>query len=95
MLSLVTASPLGFAPAAAIMQPLKAARSSAVSMGIADLPGISTETGNVVWDPLGLSDNMDEANLRLIRAAELKHGRVAMLAVSLLPHIPPTAAARR
>ena len=49
-------------------------------MGVADLPGISTETGGVVWDPLGLSDNMDEGNLNLIRAAELKHGRVAMLA---------------
>ena len=49
-------------------------------MGVADLPGISTEVGNVVWDPLGLSDNMDDANLKLVRAAELKHGRVAMLA---------------
>ena len=47
-------------------------------MAVADLPGISTETGNVVWDPLGLSDNMDEQNLKLIRAAELKHGRVGM-----------------
>lgn len=38
------------------MQPLRAVRSSAATMGVADLPGISTETGNVVWDPLGLSD---------------------------------------
>merc|ERR1719217_2055868 len=49
-------------------------------MGVADLPGISTETGNKVWDPLGLSDKMDESNLNLVRAAELKHCRVAMLA---------------
>merc|ERR1712113_607292 len=33
-----------------------------------------------VWDPLGLAENMDESNLNLVRAAELKHGRVAMLA---------------
>lgn len=44
-------------------------------------PGISTETGNAVWDPLKLADKMDEGNLNLVRAAELKHGRVAMLAI--------------
>merc|ERR1711865_132194 len=32
------------------------------------------------WDPLKLSQNMDEGNLNLVRAAELKHCRVAMLA---------------
>jgi len=53
---------------------------ASVQMGVADLPGISTETGGKVWDPLGLSDKMDEGNLNLVRAAELKHGRVAMLA---------------
>ena len=40
---------------------------------------LALSRADVVWDPLGLSDNMDEANLRLIRAAELKHGRVAMV----------------
>jgi hypothetical protein len=44
------------------------------------LPGVSAEFGNKVWDPLGLSSKMDEENLNLIRAAELKHARVAMLA---------------
>jgi len=53
---------------------------ASVQMGVTDLPGISTETGNVLWDPLELSKNMDEGNLNLVRAAELKHGRVAMLA---------------
>merc|ERR1719199_1240486 len=65
---------------AAVMAPMRAARSSSPVMGVSDLVGVSTETGNKVWDPLGLSDNMDEQNLKLIRAAELKHGRVAMLA---------------
>jgi len=70
-------SAVGFAPVT--LQPVRAMRAS-VSMGVADLPGISTETGNVVWDPLGLSKNMDESNLNFVRAAELKHCRVAMLA---------------
>jgi len=47
---------------------------------VASLPGVSAEFGNKVWDPLGLSSKMDEENLNLIRAAELKHCRVAMLA---------------
>ena len=75
--ALVASSALGYAP---MMQPLRAARSCAVSMAVSDMPGISTETGNVVWDPMGLSENMDDANLKLVRAAELKHGRVCMLA---------------
>jgi len=62
------------------MRPTQAAR-AAVQMGVADMPGISTETGNAVWDPLKLADKMDEGNLNLVRAAELKHGRVAMLAI--------------
>ena len=33
-----------------------------------------------MWDPLELSKDMDEGNLNLVRAAELKHGRIAMLA---------------
>merc|ERR1719262_1004533 len=49
-------------------------------MGLDSLPGISAECGGKVWDPLGLAANADEANLNLLRAAELKHGRVAMLA---------------
>ena len=75
----LASSALGFSPAAALA-PASAMRAATVTMGVSDLPGISTETGNVVWDPLGLSKNMDEANLNLIRAAELKHCRVAMLA---------------
>merc|ERR1719487_1010380 len=80
MLGFVAASSLAFSPGAV---PLRspAVQLPAVSMAVSDLAGISTETGNVVWDPLKLSENMDDANLKLVRAAELKHGRVAMLAV--------------
>lgn len=33
------------------------------------------------WDPLGLSSNIDQETFTNYRTAELKHGRVAMLAV--------------
>jgi len=79
MLALAATPTLAYSPMMAT-QPLRAVRSSALTMGVSDLPGISTEVGNKIWDPLGLSDKMDESNLNLIRAAELKHGRVAMLA---------------
>lgn len=80
MLAVVTHSALAYQPLAA-MQPVRAIRQGAAPMmAVGDMAGISTECGNKVWDPLGLSDNMDEANLNLIRAAELKHCRVAMLA---------------
>ena len=76
MLALSTSA---FAFQAPMLQPTRAMR-AAVTMGVADLPGISTETGNKLWDPLKLSEKMDESNLKLVRAAELKHCRVAMLA---------------
>lgn len=61
------------------VSPYRAMR-AAPQMGVSDMPGLSVETGGKVWDPLGLTENMDEQNLKLMRAAELKHGRVAMLA---------------
>lgn len=78
MLSLIAPAATSFSPVA-MMRPTHAR--AMVQMGVTDMPGISTETGNVVWDPLKLADNMDEGNLNLVRAAELKHGRVAMLAI--------------
>jgi len=79
MLALVASSALSYQPLA-VPQPARAVRNGAVSMALTDMAGISTEVGNKVWDPLKLSENMDEGNLKLIRAAELKHCRVAMLA---------------
>merc|ERR1712167_419132 len=32
------------------------------------------------WDPLGISTNLDEGKILFYREAELKHGRVCMLA---------------
>ena len=42
--------------------------------------GAAQETGNAVWDPLGLADLGSPATLAWFRHAELKHGRVAMAA---------------
>ncbi|EOD13679.1 light harvesting protein [Emiliania huxleyi CCMP1516] len=78
MLSLASPTACGFA---APLAPRSAVRSASPSMlAVTDLVGASTEVSNKVWDPLKLSENMDESNLKLVRAAELKHCRVAMLA---------------
>lgn len=44
------------------------------------------------WDPLGLLDNADTARFNRLRYVEVKHGRVAMLAV--LGHIVTTGGVR-
>jgi len=75
----VASSAVGYAPAAALA-PMRAARASTAVMGVTDMAGISTEVGKKLWDPLNLTEKMDEPNLKLMRAAELKHCRVAMLA---------------
>ncbi|CAN0255388.1 unnamed protein product [Discosporangium mesarthrocarpum] len=62
----------------------KAPRSVAVTMTagsdyMATLPGAPFPDGNV-WDPVGFSVKNDPETLKKYREAELKHGRVAMLA---------------
>jgi len=70
------------------MQPAAAARSSAVTMGVESMEGITVETANKVFDPLELSKVGSDSTLAWFRHAELKHGRVAMAAmVGLLVHI--------
>ena len=41
--------------------------------------GVGIETGNKVFDPMGLSKIASEETLAWYRAAELKHSRVAMV----------------
>jgi hypothetical protein len=65
-------SAAAFAPAA------KTASSSALNSYENEL-GVIDPTG--FFDPLGLSDNIDQDTFDQYRAAELKHGRVAQLAV--------------
>merc|ERR1712242_277216 len=40
------------------------------------------EPGKYVWDPMGETVDMDEAKFRWYRKAEIKHGRVAMIAIA-------------
>jgi hypothetical protein len=58
-----------------------AARSSSskIAMNAEPLPGVSAPLG--YFDPLGLSKGKSAATMASYRVAELKHGRVAMLAV--------------
>lgn len=54
-------------------------RMSAGSDYVASLPGAPFSDGQV-WDPVGLSDGADPSDIKKWREAEIKHGRVAMLA---------------
>ena len=54
-------------------------RSSALRMGFESEPGVLPPVG--FFDPLGLSKNIDQETFDQYRTAELKHGRVAQLAV--------------
>merc|ERR1712217_713382 len=40
------------------------------------------EPGKYVWDPMGETVDMDEDKFRWYRQAEIKHGRVAMIAIA-------------
>merc|ERR1719263_2328143 len=65
-----------------------ATRSIAVRMGVESMEGVGPETGNVVFDPVGLATMGGDETLAFFRHAELKHGRVAMAAmVGFLVHI--------
>lgn len=64
--------------AAAAFAPRGAARTSSTSLKMSDLIGASPPVG--FFDPLGLSNGKDEETMRWYRAAELKHGRISMLA---------------
>ena len=67
------ASAAAFAPAA------NKASTSALSMSYENELGVIAPTG--FFDPLGLSSGIDQATFDQYRTCELKHGRVAQLAV--------------
>jgi len=58
----------------------KAARAPVAMKALEDMPGAMPPVG--VFDPWGLADTGNEETLLWYRAAELKHGRVAMLATA-------------
>merc|ERR1719454_2505942 len=80
MLSMVVA-PMSFAPVAPALRTATPSAAS-VQMGVADMEGTGPETGGKVFDPMGLSTIASEETLAWYRAAELKHSRVAMAAVT-------------
>ena len=58
---------------------LSSGRSASLKMGFEDAPGVLPPVG--FFDPLGLTKNIDQEKFDQYRTAELKHGRVAQLAV--------------
>ncbi|KAJ1449737.1 putative plastid light harvesting protein [Pelagophyceae sp. CCMP2097] len=64
--------------AALVAQPTKAARTVVVSAAAKDMVGVSGPLG--FFDPLGLSKDLESGRLAFYKEAEIKHGRVAMLA---------------
>merc|ERR1719326_609067 len=83
MLSIAVAS-MGFAPTGMrVAQPHYSVR-----MGVDTMEGVGPETAGKVFDPLSLAATGSPATLKWFRAAEIKHGRVAMAAmVGFLFHI--------
>jgi len=55
---------------------------ASVQMGVADMEGAGVEVGGKVFDPYGFSKQASDETLAWYRAAELKHSRVAMAAVT-------------
>merc|ERR1719504_84898 len=80
MLSLF-AQPLSFNTPTAVVRSVTPAAAS-LRMGVADMEGTGPETGGKVFDPMGLSKIASAETLAWYRAAELKHSRVAMAAVT-------------
>jgi hypothetical protein len=72
VLTTLVASAAAFAPA-------KQAQTSTALADYSEELGVIAPTG--FWDPLGLSSKIDQDTFDTYRAAELKHGRVAQLAV--------------
>ena len=66
------------APATGFVAPVAPASSSALRADASGMDGIQAPTG--FFDPLGLSKSASDETLAWYRAAEIKHGRVAMAA---------------
>mmetsp|Transcript_6423 Transcript_6423/g.8141 ORF Transcript_6423/g.8141 Transcript_6423/m.8141 type:complete len:196 (-) Transcript_6423:289-876(-) len=76
MKSVIIAS---LACSAAAFAPAQVGRSSTAVQGFENEPGVIAPTG--FFDPLGFTDDIDQEKFDQYRTAELKHGRVAQLAV--------------
>lgn len=74
-LALLAGSAVAFAPVAQ-----QAPRTTSLSAGFDSELGVQPPLG--FYDPLGLLDDGSEAKFERLRFVELKHGRIAMLAVA-------------
>jgi light-harvesting complex I chlorophyll a/b binding protein 1 len=80
LLSLI-ASVAAFIPASFNNVPASTGRTSGVmKMNFADESGVVAPLG--YWDPAGFSDSGDVEQFNRYRAVEIKHGRIAMLAMT-------------
>eukprot|EP00591_Stephanopyxis_turris_P009064 CAMPEP_0195518882 /NCGR_PEP_ID=MMETSP0794_2-20130614/13847_1 /TAXON_ID=515487 /ORGANISM="Stephanopyxis turris, Strain CCMP 815" /LENGTH=207 /DNA_ID=CAMNT_0040647915 /DNA_START=52 /DNA_END=675 /DNA_ORIENTATION=+ len=84
ILSLLIGSAAAFAPS------VKPARTTALNMAFEGELGAQPPIG--FWDPLGLVADGNQSNFDRLRYVEIKHGRVAMLAV--LGHVVTAAGIR-
>ena len=73
IVSATVASALGFAASAS-----RLSRSRVSMAAVQELPGATAPLG--FFDPLSFSAKLDETEISRYREAEIKHGRVAMLA---------------
>ena len=79
---------MGFAPVPLQLSSAPVQRSTGLVMGVESMEGIGPETADKVFDPYGLSKMGSDKTLAWFRHAEIKHGRVAMAAITgLLFHI--------
>jgi light-harvesting complex I chlorophyll a/b binding protein 1 len=78
---MVVAGVSAFAPAPMHSGAARTASLQALGSGFeGNLVGSDIELGASGWDPAGFSNNCSPSQMAWYRAAELKHGRVAMLA---------------
>ena len=75
VLAVALSSAVAFAPTGP-----QAAPQTVVQADLTGMPGIGKETGDKPWDPYGFATKASTDTISWYRAAEIKHGRVAMLA---------------
>lgn len=68
------------ASAAAFVPTTSSPSTVVMEASLESLPGVGQETGGKPWDPYGFATKASTDTLGWFRHAELKHGRVAMLA---------------